>query len=89
MAHDGFLTPSPVAGRSPRHTASSGSAPMDTFIIEGQAPLSGSITVEGNKNAALPLLAAILLTDDTVTLGNVPRIKDVHTMIAILEELGV
>ena len=61
---------------------------MDTFIIEGGAPLSGSITVEGNKNAALPLLACTLLTDETVTLGNVPRIRDVHTMISLLEELG-
>jgi len=62
---------------------------MDTFIIEGGAPLSGSITVEGNKNAALPLLACILLTDQPVVLGNVPRIRDVHTMISLLEELGV
>jgi UDP-N-acetylglucosamine 1-carboxyvinyltransferase len=61
---------------------------MDTFIIEGGAPVSGSITVEGNKNAALPLLACVLLTDESVTLGNVPRIRDVHTMISLLEELG-
>jgi UDP-N-acetylglucosamine 1-carboxyvinyltransferase len=62
---------------------------MDTFIIEGGAPLSGSITVEGNKNAALPLLAAVLLSDETIVLGNVPRIRDVHTMISLLEDLGV
>lgn len=62
---------------------------MDTFIIEGGAKLSGSITVEGNKNAALPLLACILLSDEVVTLDNVPRIKDVNTMMSLLEELGV
>jgi UDP-N-acetylglucosamine 1-carboxyvinyltransferase len=62
---------------------------MDTFIIEGGAPLAGSITVEGNKNAALPLLAAVLLSDETIVLGNVPRIRDVHTMMSLLEDLGV
>jgi UDP-N-acetylglucosamine 1-carboxyvinyltransferase len=62
---------------------------MDTFIIEGGQPLSGSITVEGNKNAALPMLACAVLTDDTVVLGNVPRIRDVHTMMALLQDLGV
>ncbi len=62
---------------------------MDTFIIEGGAPLSGSIKVEGNKNAALPLLACTLLTEEPVVLGNVPRIRDVHTMMSLLTELGV
>lgn len=62
---------------------------MDTFIIEGGQRLSGSITVEGNKNAALPLLCCTLLTDEPVVLSNVPRIRDVHTMISLLQELGV
>lgn len=62
---------------------------MDTFIIEGGQRLSGSITVEGNKNAALPLLCCAVLTDEPVVLSNVPRIRDVHTMIALLQELGV
>lgn len=61
---------------------------MDTLIIEGGQRLSGEITVEGNKNAALPLLAATLLTDEAVTLENVPRIKDVATMQAIIAALG-
>jgi UDP-N-acetylglucosamine 1-carboxyvinyltransferase len=61
---------------------------MDTLIIEGGHRLQGEIAVEGNKNAALPLLAATLLTDETVTLDNVPRIKDVHTMQALLASLG-
>jgi UDP-N-acetylglucosamine 1-carboxyvinyltransferase len=62
---------------------------MDTFIIEGGQRLKGSITVEGNKNAALPLLACTILTDEPVVLGNVPRIRDVHTMMALLQDLGV
>lgn len=61
---------------------------MDTLIIEGGAKLSGEITVEGNKNAALPLLAAALLTDEPVVLENIPRIKDVSTMQAIISGLG-
>src|SRR5688572_26740925 len=65
-----------------------GDARMDTLIIEGGQRLSGEITVEGNKNAALPLLAATLLTPEPVTLENVPRIKDVHTMQALLASLG-
>lgn len=61
---------------------------MDTLIIEGGARLSGEITVEGNKNAALPLLAATLLTDEAVVLDNVPRIKDVHVMQQLLAAVG-
>ena len=61
---------------------------MDTFIIDGGHKLSGSITVEGNKNAALPLLACTLLSDQPVSLGNVPRIRDVRTMMALLQERG-
>ena len=59
-----------------------------TLIIEGGHKLCGEIVVEGNKNAALPLLCATLLTDETVTLDNVPRIKDVQTMQSILTALG-
>ena len=61
---------------------------MDTFIIEGGHKLQGSITVAGNKNAALPLLAATLLTDEPVVLENVPRIRDVNNMQALLADLG-
>lgn len=63
-------------------------ATMDTLIIEGGQKLTGEITVEGNKNAALPLLAATLLTDEAVVLENVPRIKDVATMQAIVAGVG-
>src|SRR5574344_1381542 len=62
---------------------------MQSLIIEGEAPLEGSITVGGNKNAALPMIAALLLTDGEVVLRNVPDILDVRTMLDIAGELGV
>jgi len=62
---------------------------MEKFIIQGGAPLSGEITPSGNKNAALPLIAATLLTDQPVTLHNVPDIRDVQDMRSLLESLGV
>ncbi len=61
----------------------------DKFVIEGGHALRGEVTPSGNKNAALPLLAACLLTDQPVTLHNVPQIRDVFTMRALLEKLGV
>ena len=61
---------------------------MDQFVIEGGHPLSGTMTPTGNKNAALPLLAACLLTTEPVTLRRVPAIRDVATMRAIVEQLG-
>ncbi len=62
---------------------------MEKFVIEGGRPLRGTVVPSGNKNAALPLLAATLLTDEPVVLENVPRIKDVKTMLDILTTLGV
>src|SRR5581483_10344977 len=59
-----------------------------TFVIEGGKPLSGRIRTAGNKNAALPILAATLLADEPVQLSNVPRIRDVETMIELLQSLG-
>jgi UDP-N-acetylglucosamine 1-carboxyvinyltransferase len=61
---------------------------MDTLTIEGGHKLSGEVVVEGNKNAALPLLAATLLTDQPVCLTNVPRIKDVQVMQGLIAGLG-
>jgi UDP-N-acetylglucosamine 1-carboxyvinyltransferase len=61
---------------------------MEKFVIEGGVPLSGTIVPAGNKNGALPILAACLLTDDEVILRNVPRISDVESMLALLEGLG-
>jgi UDP-N-acetylglucosamine 1-carboxyvinyltransferase len=62
---------------------------MEKFVIEGGAPLSGSIVPAGNKNAALPALAACLLTDERVIVRNVPRIRDVDAMLGLLKGLGV
>ncbi len=62
---------------------------MEKFIIQGGIPLSGEVTPAGNKNAALPLLAACLLTNEPVILHNVPEIRDVRDMRALLESLGV
>jgi UDP-N-acetylglucosamine 1-carboxyvinyltransferase len=64
------------------------SALADAFVIEGKRPLSGTIRVAGNKNGALPILAACLLTEEPVTLRNVPRIRDVDTMLELLVDLG-
>jgi UDP-N-acetylglucosamine 1-carboxyvinyltransferase len=62
---------------------------MEKLLIEGGVPLSGTIVPAGNKNAALPLLACSLLTDEEVVLHNVPRIRDVDAMLALLADLGV
>jgi UDP-N-acetylglucosamine 1-carboxyvinyltransferase len=61
---------------------------MDKFIIEGGTPLNGEVVPAGNKNAALPLVAACLLTEEPVILRNVPRIKDVSVMRHLIESLG-
>ena len=61
---------------------------MEKFIIEGGTPLNGEVTPAGNKNAALPLVAACLLTEEPVVLRNVPRIKDVSVMRHLVESLG-
>ena len=62
---------------------------MSRLIIEGGHRLRGTVTVSGNKNAALKLLPACLLTDEPVILHNIPEIDDVYTVIAILKDLGV
>jgi UDP-N-acetylglucosamine 1-carboxyvinyltransferase len=62
---------------------------MEKFVIRGGSALSGDISAAGNKNAALPILAACLLTDEELVLSNVPRIRDTETQIAVLEGLGV
>src|SRR5712664_2980771 len=61
---------------------------MSTLLIEGGHRLAGSVEVEGNKNSALPLLAACLLTADECVLTNVPRISDVEVMARLLLDLG-
>jgi UDP-N-acetylglucosamine 1-carboxyvinyltransferase len=61
---------------------------MDSFVIEGARPLNGHIEAAGNKNGALPILAACLLTEEPVTLANVPHIRDVETMMELVADLG-
>src|SRR5919201_1644423 len=60
----------------------------ESFVIEGAQPLSGRVRAAGNKNGALPILAACLLTDEPVVLSNVPRIRDVETMLELLADVG-
>jgi UDP-N-acetylglucosamine 1-carboxyvinyltransferase len=62
---------------------------MEKYVIEGGHPLRGTMMPSGNKNLALPMLAASLLTDEKVVLTNVPRIKDIETMVEIISALGV
>ena len=60
---------------------------MTSFVIEGGYPIQGTVRPIGNKNAALPLLAACLLTTDECVLENAPRIRDVDAMCALLQGL--
>ncbi len=61
---------------------------MDAFRIHGGQKLTGTITVDGSKNAALPLLAASLLTDETVSIKGIPNLSDISNMLTLLKELG-
>ena len=69
-------------------TASTIARAMQSFVIEGGRPLSGTVRASGNKNGALPILAACVLASDEVRLSNVPRIRDVETMVELLADLG-
>jgi UDP-N-acetylglucosamine 1-carboxyvinyltransferase len=69
-------------------TASSIARAMQSFVIEGGRPLSGTVRASGNKNGALPILAACVLASEEVRLSNVPRIRDVETMVELLADLG-
>ena len=60
----------------------------DRFVIEGGSPISGTVTASGNKNEALPMLAAALLVRGPVTIENLPKIDDVATLIAVIQGLG-
>jgi UDP-N-acetylglucosamine 1-carboxyvinyltransferase len=61
---------------------------MEKFLIEGGVRLEGRVTVSGAKNAALPAMAAALLTEERVTLHNIPRVRDISTMRSLLDEMG-
>jgi UDP-N-acetylglucosamine 1-carboxyvinyltransferase len=62
---------------------------MQKLIIQGGIPLSGEIRISGAKNAALPILCASLLTDETLTIENVPHLNDVTTMLSLLGQMGI
>ena len=62
---------------------------MDKFLVTGGRPLEGEVAISGAKNAALPAMAAALLTEDRVILRNVPRVRDIGTMRSLMDELGV
>ncbi len=78
-----------LAAAAPPDTGAQAIPIMEKFVIEGGVPLSGTVVPAGNKNAALPLLAASLLTSEPVVLHNVPEIADVGAMLDLLEGLGV
>jgi len=61
---------------------------MESFVIEGGRPLNGTVRAAGNKNGALPILAASILSSEEVRLSNVPRIRDVETMVELLADIG-
>jgi len=84
--------PFPFVATDARATGSRPGTPphlMDTFVIDGGVALSGTVVPAGNKNAALPILAASVLTTEEVIVRNVPRIRDVEAMIEVLTGLGV
>ena len=62
---------------------------MDKIVIRGGNPLNGIIPISGAKNAALPLMAAALLSRDTLRLSNLPHLADISTMAHLLSEMGV
>jgi len=79
----------PLGKPSQDHSKVSREMNMDKFIIEGGVSLNGEVTPAGNKNAALPLLAAALLTEEPIVLHNIPQIQDTLVMRKLLESLGV
>src|SRR5690606_23061853 len=62
---------------------------MDKLIMTGGVPLQGEVRISGAKNAALPILAATLLADGPVTVGNVPHLQDITTTLELLGRMGV
>ncbi len=62
---------------------------MDKFLIQGGIKLEGEVRISGAKNAALPLLAAMILADTPITLRNIPNLKDVNTLVKLIAGLGI
>ncbi len=61
---------------------------MDKFLINGPSKIRGKVSISGSKNAALPILASTLLFDEPVIIKNLPRVKDIDTMLNLLKSLG-
>ena len=61
---------------------------MDKFLIEGPCRVRGKVSISGSKNASLPILAATLLFDKPVIIKNLPRVRDIKTMLSLLKSLG-
>ena len=61
---------------------------MDKFLIKGPCKLKGQVLISGSKNAALPILASTILFDKAVTIENLPRVRDIDTMLNLLKSLG-
>src|SRR5260221_7693293 len=72
----------------PKQSQAARTTHMDKLLIEGGTPLEGSVRISGAKNAALPAMAAALLTSDRVELENIPRVRDIITMGRLLAHLG-
>ena len=62
---------------------------MEKIVINGGRPLSGNIEISGSKNAALPIMASCILTDEELKLENIPNLQDILTMVKVLESVGV
>ena len=61
---------------------------MNKFLINGPCKIKGQVRISGSKNAALPILAATLLFDNSVTIKNLPRVQDINTMLNLLKSIG-
>ncbi len=62
---------------------------MDKFLITGGTPINGKVNISGAKNATLPLITAMILAETPITLKNVPTLKDVSTLVSLLEGMGI
>ena len=61
---------------------------MDKFVIKGPCKVKGQVNISGSKNASLPILAATLLFEKTVEIKNLPRVRDIDTMLDLIQSLG-
>ena len=61
---------------------------MDQYVIKGGNPLVGDVAIGGAKNAALAILAAAVMTDETVTIDNLPNVRDINVMLQAIENIG-